>query len=401
MSPPPDTVLIANAVLADGTHRHIDVERGRIAALLPAEADVPARDDVLDVAGALLLPPLVDGHIHLDKTLLGLPWIANQSAGNRVADRIEAERRVRAARTVPEAETGSNLVRQVMASGTLHMRSHVDIDNQLGLGNLHEVLKIRERFQGVVTIQIVAFPQSGILRSPGTAELLDAAIAEGADLVGGLDPVGIDGDLDGHLDAIFTIAGRRDVGVDIHLHDGGEGGITQLLAIAARATTAGLQGRTTVSHAFALGSVDADTAARTADVLAKAGIAIMSHGPGGAPIPPLSLLHRHGVRVFGGSDNIRDAWSPFGNGDMLERATMIAYRANFRHDHELQFAFDMVTGAAARVLGIEHYGIAIGAAADFVAVDASSVAEAVATRPRRKLVIKGGKIVARDGVLAV
>ena len=81
----------------------------------------------------MFLPPLVDGHIHLDKTLLGLPWVPNQATGNRVADRIEAERKVRAARTVPEAETGANLVRQVVASGTLHMRSHVDIDNQLGL----------------------------------------------------------------------------------------------------------------------------------------------------------------------------------------------------------------------------------------------------------------------------
>jgi cytosine deaminase len=393
-------VLIANAVLADGTKHHIDIKGGRIAALLPADAGAPAEADVLDLAGALLLPPLVDGHIHLDKTLLGLPWLPNQATGNKVADRIEAERKVRAARTVPEFETGSNLVRQVVASGTLHMRSHVDVDNQLGLRNLHEVLKIRERFQGLVSIQIVAFPQSGVVRSPGTADLLDAAIAEGADLVGGLDPVGIDGDLNGHLDAIFGIAERRGVGADIHLHDGGEGGIAQLLAIAERTIAAGLKNRVAVSHAFALGSVDTGTAARTADVLAKAGVAIMSHGPGGAPIPPLGLLRQHGVEVFGGSDNIRDAWSPFGNGDMLERAMIIGYRANFRHDHELQLAFEMVTGAAARILGVADYGIAVGGPADFVAVEAGSVAEAVATRPRRKLVFKGGKIVAKDGVFA-
>jgi cytosine deaminase len=391
-------MLIANALLPDGTKRHIDVQEGRIAALLAASAEVPARNDVLDVEGALLLPPLVDGHIHLDKTLLGLPWVPNEAKGNKVADRIEAERQVRATRTVPEAETGSNLVRQVVASGTLHMRSHVDIDNQLGLKNLHEVLKIRERFQGLVTIQIVAFPQSGILRSPGTADLLDAAIAEGADLVGGLDPVGIDGDLDGHLDAVFGIAERRSVGVDIHLHDGGEGGIAQLLAIAERTIASGLKGRVAVSHAFALGSVDTDTAARTADVLAKAGVAIMSHGPGGAAIPPLALLRERGVEVFGGSDNIRDAWSPFGNGDMLERAMMIGYRANFRHDRDLQLAFEMVTSAAARVLRVKGYGIAVGGPADFVAVAAGSVAEAVATRPRRKFVIKAGRVVAKDGV---
>ena len=106
----------------------------------------------------------------------------------------------------------------------------------------------------------------------------------------------------------------------------------------------------------------------------------MSHGPGGATIPPLKLLREHGVEVFGGSDNIRDAWSPFGNGDMLDRAMQIGYRANFRHDEELAFAFDMVTAAGARVLGLADYGLRVGGRADFVAVEATTLAEAVATR---------------------
>ena len=387
-----------NATLPDGSRRDIGVEGGRIAALPPSAGNAVSADDI-DLDGALVLPPLVDGHIHLDKTLLGLPWVPNQATGNQVADRIEAERKVRAARTIPESETGANLVRQVLASGTLHMRSHVDIDNQLGLRNLHEILKVRERFCDLVTIEIVAFPQSGVLRSPGTADLLDAAIADGADLLGGLDPVGIDGDLDGHLDAIFGIAERHGVGIDIHLHDGGEAGIAELLAIAARTKAAGLSGKVAVSHAFALGSVPTARAAETADALADAGVAIMSHGPGAATMPPLLLLRQHGVEVFGGSDNIRDAWSPFGNGDMLDRAMMIGYRANFRHDHELSVAYEMVTSAAARVLGLADYGLHVGSQADFVVVAAGSIAEAIASRPRRKLVVKAGRVVARDGML--
>ncbi|TBR26622.1 MAG: metal-dependent hydrolase, partial [Reyranella sp.] len=123
------------------------------------------------------------------------------------------------------------------------------------------------------------------------------------------------------------------------------------------------------------------------------------HGPGGATIPPLKLLREHGVEVFGGSDNIRDAWSPFGNGDMLDRAMQIGYRANFRHDAELAIAFDMVTAAAARVLGLKDYGFKVGGPADFVTVEATTLAEAVATRKRRGLVVKAGRIVAKDGVL--
>ena len=382
-------MLIKNALLADGSRHDIEVKDGRISAFLPPSSGAP---------GLFVMPPLVDGHIHLDKTLLGLPWVPNR-AGDTVASRIEAERGVRAERTLPESETGANLVRQVMASGTLHMRCHVDVDNQLGLRNLNEVLKIRERFAGLVTIEIVAFPQSGIARSPGTAELLDAAIGQGADLLGGLDPVGIDGDLDGHLDTIFAIAGKRGVGLDIHLHDGGEGGIAQIRAIAERTRAKGLGGKVAVSHAFALGSVPPDLAASTTDLLAETGVAIMSHGPGASPMPPVKMLRAHGVRVFAGSDNIRDAWSPFGNGDMLERAMLIGYRANFRHDEDLAIAFDMVTAAAAGVLGLADYGLKVGGPADFVAVEAGSLAEAVATRPRRKLVVKAGRVIARDGAL--
>jgi len=382
--------MIRNATLPDGGKHDVQIEDGRIAAFLPPTTSEP---------GVMLLPPLVDGHIHLDKTLLGLPWVPNQAAGNTVSDRIEAERKVRAARTLSEAETGANLVRQVVATGTLHMRSHVDIDNQLGLKNLHAVLELRERFRDLVTIQIVAFPQSGLLRSPGTVALLDEAVAQGADLLGGLDPVGIDGNLAGHLDPIFAIAGKHGTGIDLHLHDGGEGGIAQMLAIAERTRAGGLEGKVAISHAFALGSVPTDLAARTADTLAEAGIAIMSHGPGAGTMPPLPLLRAHGVEVFGGSDNIRDAWSPFGNGDMLERAMLIGYRGNFRHDHELKLAYEMVTEAAARVLGLKDYGIKVGGSADFVAVEAETLAEAVAARPRRKWVMKAGRIVARDGVL--
>jgi cytosine deaminase len=263
------------------------------------------------------------------------------------------------------------------------------------------VLAVREKFRGLVTIEIVAFPQSGIARSPGTAKLLDEAIAAGADLVGGLDPLGIDRDLDGHLDAVFAIANRRGVGIDIHLHDGGEGGLAEVVAIAERTKANGLNGKVAISHAFALGSVPIDLATHTADLLAATGVAIMSHGPGAAAMPPVKLLREHGVEVFSGSDNIRDAWSPFGNGDMLERAMMVGYRANFRHDDELLLAFEMVTAAPARALGLKDYGLDVGGPADLVVVDAATIPEAVATHPRRKMVIKAGRIVAQDGVLAL
>ena len=232
------------------------------------------------------------------------------------------------------------------------------------------------------------------------SDLLDQAIADGADLVGGLDPAGIDRDVEGHLDAIFGIAERRGVGLDIHLHDPGPLGCFELRQIAARASATGLVGRVAVSHAFALGAVDDYELGRTIEALARADVAIMTNGPGPAPMPPVRRLIADGVRVFSGSDNIRDAWSPYGNGDMLQRAMLIGYRQGLLADDDLTLAFELGNSRSAEILGLRDHGLRVGASADLVAIPAASVPEAVAAYPPRALVMKRGRVVARGGALA-
>jgi cytosine/adenosine deaminase-related metal-dependent hydrolase len=291
------------------------------------------------------------------------------------------------------------LIEQVVAHGTVALRTHVDIDEDVKLDGLHALLKVREATKDLIDIQIVAFPQSGIVTCPGVADLLDNAIRDGADLVGGLDPVGIDNDLNGHLDAVFAIAERHGVGVDIHLHDPGPLGCFELRQIAARSEAAGLKGRAAVSHAFALGDVGDEEFGRTAAVLAKAAVAIMTNGPGPVPMPPVKRLVGAGVTVFAGSDNIRDAWSPYGNGDMLERVAIIGYRQGLLADEDVALAFSFATSAAARVLGLSGRELTVGAPADLIAVPGLSIPEAVADHPPRSLVMKSGRVVARDGKL--
>ena len=393
-----DTLRLADALLDDGRRADVRIADGRIAAIEPA-GTAPAGDTVIELGGRLLCPAFVDGHIHLDKTLLGLDWQPHLP-GDSVAERIAAEKRLRAGLAVPLAARASRLIEQVVAFGTTRLRCHVDVDPAIGLAGLHALLDLRERYRALVDIQLVAFPQSGILAAPGTAELLDAAVADGADLVGGLDPAGIDGDVAGHLDAVFAIAERRGAGIDIHLHDFGLLGSFELRQIAARTTAAGLQGRVAVSHAFALGMIDDEEFALTADTLAAAGVAIMTNGPGTVAMPPVKRLMARGVTVFAGSDNIRDAWSPYGNGDMLERAMLIGYRAGFLADEELRLAFAMTTTIAAQVTGRADHRLEPGAPADLVAVDAPHVPAAVIARPAGRLVFKRGRLVARDGRLA-
>lgn len=392
-------LVLLDACRPDGTRVDIHIEGGRIATVSAAGArPVPAGAETLACGGALVAPAFVEGHIHLDKTLLGLPLIPHV-AGPTVADRVRNEKDLRRRLDLPVEVRGGLLIEQVARFGTGVLRSHVDIDTELGLSGLEALIGLRDSYADLVDIEIVAFPQNGILRDPGTADLLDAALRSGADLVGGLDPAGMDGDVAAHLDIVFGLAVRHGRGIDIHLHDPGPLGAFELRDIATRTRGAGLEGHVVVSHAYALGAIDDAEFGRTAEALAAAGVAIMTNAPGVGPMPPVKRLDAAGVTVFAGSDNIRDAWWPYGDGDMLDRAQVIGYRQGFYLNEELAHAFAMATRLAARALRREAYGLAPGDAADLVVIPAAGVPEAVLERPRARTVIKRGRIIASDGRL--
>ncbi|MFF9479585.1 amidohydrolase family protein [Streptomyces sp. NPDC014733] len=382
---------LRNVTLPDGRRADVALRDGRIAAVTGHRADAARDGAAVDLGGALLLPALVDGHAHLDKTLLGAAWQPHRATAT-LQEQIANERELRATVGVPVADRATALAERMISLGTGHVRSHVDVDPDVRLDGLHALLGVREAFRDRLTIQLVAFPQSGVVSSPGVADLLDAALAEGADLIGGLDPAGFDGDVDGQLDIVFRLAERHGAGVDIHLHDGGESGTAQLRAVAERTAALGLGGTVTVSHAYALGQVDGPELDRTATALAAAGVSIMTNGPRDT-MPPVLRLRAHGVRVFAGSDNIRDSWWPYGTADMLERATVIGLQGGLMTDEELHAAASLVTGEAAAALGLSGYGLAPGDRADLVAVAAGGVPEAVAAHPERLLVLHGGRVV--------
>lgn len=390
-------LLLRGGTLPGGRRADVLCENGRIAALDAALDAVGA--ELVELDGAMLLPSLVEGHMHLDKTLLGEPWIPHLGGGT-VAERIEAEKTIRRELETPLAVRARRLVEQIVALGTGRMRCHADVDAEVGLGGLEALVALREEVAELLDIQLVAFPQSGVTSQPGVPELLGEALGAGADVIGGLDPAGIDGDVDGQLDVVFGLAERHGAPIDIHLHDGGAVGASELRIVASRAAAAGLEGRVVVSHAWALGELDDRELGETAEALARAGVAIMTSAPGSWPMPPVQRLVAEGVEVFAGSDNVRDAWSPLGNGDMLERASLVAYRQGLVADADLELCFSLVTDRAARALGVAgDYGLREGAAGDLVAVRASGVPEAVAAHPQRALVVKRGRIVAREGYL--
>jgi len=372
------------------------LDQGRIEAVVPAGSASAELPLLLDGQGQLLLPALVESHVHFDKTLWGIPWRPN-TAGPTRNDRIANEQRLLPGIDIPIAERAGPLIEHCIARGSLSFRSHVDTQTAFGLRHVEAMLALRETYRHVIDLQFVAFPQAGMLISPGTSDLMRASLELGVDVVGGIDPAGIDRDPIGHLETVFAMATRYGKGIDIHLHDPGELGRWQIERIADLTQAAGLAGRVMISHAYCLGAFPPADLAPLADRLAKLDISIMTCAPPHTTVPPVAWLRSRGVNVCSGSDGIRDAWSPMGNGDMLERAMLIALRYGWSKDDELAMAFDIVSAGGARALGIESYGLAAGCRADFVLLPAENLAAAVVDRPSARTVISRGRVVARDG----
>ena len=391
-------LLIKNCRPMGGPAVDVLIRDGAFATMAPQVA--PGGAAVEDGNGAILLPGLVDAHAHLDKSFLGYCWHAH-SGGPTTLDKIDNERRMKHELKLDPALQSARQVVQAVAMGTSHINSHVDVDTECGVASIEGVMATRERYRDAVGIKIIAFPQSGLLRRPGTMELMHAAMKLGADAVGGIDPCGLDRDPKGHLDAIFSLAQAYGRPIDLHLHETGSMGAFSLDMIFERTRALGMQGMVTISHAFCLGDGDRDLVDPLIDRLAELDIAIMTTGPAARPAPPVKRLVERGVRVCAGVDGIRDAWSPYGNPDLLERAMLIGLRNNFRTDPDLGIALGLCSSGGAAVMRLERYGLEVGCIAAGVLVEAETVAEAIVSRPVRKLVFKGGKVVARDGKVLI
>lgn len=388
-----DALLIRGIRPWGGAMADLLVERGRIAALGPQLA-APPGVALLDGRGRIAIPGLVEAHTHLDKTLLGLPWYRNE-VGPLLIDKINNERESKRALDIAPERQSARQALQSLGLGSTHIRSHVDVDTEHGLWGIEGVLATREALRDLVFIELVAFPQSGLLIRPGTLELMDRALAAGAEVVGGLDPCGIDRDPKGHLDAVFGLSQKHGKPLDIHLHEPGELGAFSMELIIERTRALGLAGRVMVSHAFCLGAPDSDA---LIEAVAKAGIAIMTTGAASRPVPPVAKLAKAGVVTCAGSDGIRDTWSPYGNADMVERAMLLGLRNNLRRDDEVELALRICTEGGAAALGLEGYGLATGCWADLVLMPAETLASLVVDRSRERTVLRRGRVVAEGGV---
>lgn len=370
----------------------LEINEGKIAAILPNKQHTNSELSYYSAGGKLMLPAFRDMHIHLDKTFYGGPWQAPGSReGKTILDMIALEQKLLPELQPYTQERAHALIKLIQSKGSTTARSHCNIEPVSGLKNLEALITVLNEHQQDLTCEIVAFPQHGLLLSK-SEPLMREAMQAGAHYVGGLDPTNVDGAMEKSLDTMFQIALDHNKGVDIHLHEtspAGRAAIEYMIDTVDKNRS--LRGKVTISHAFALATLTPEQADETAKRLAEQQISIASTVPIGTLHMPLKTLNENGVFVMSGTDSVVDHWSPFGLGDMLEKANLYAQLYTRPDELSLSRSLAIATG---NKLPLNNKGQqvwpVVGDDASFVLVDASCSAEAVARiSPRQASFHKG------------
>ena len=394
-----DLVLAGGRLSPDGRPADIGIHGGRIGAL----GDLgPARAlRRVDVAGCFVVPGFVDAHVHLDKA-----YLVDRAPGREgtLAEAIRVTAEAKRAFTVEDIRTRARAVLdRAVRAGTTAMRGHVEVDPIVGLRGIEALLPLRAEYADRLDVQLCAFAQEGILKAPGTEALLREALRMGADVVGGC-PYN-DSDGVGHVERVFALAREFDCDVDFHADFADEPVHRHAAVIADRTERHGWQGRVAIGHLTELAACDEAEQAHLAARLRDAGVAVIT-----LPATDLYLMGRQdtrnvrrglvpvkrlraaGVTVAAATNNVQNAFTPVGNADPLLLTYLLVVGAHMGAAADMAAALDMVTGAPARILRRADHGLAVGARADLVVLEASTLADVVGGLPARALVVKDGRV---------
>jgi cytosine deaminase len=413
-------LIVRNAALPDGrTGLDVAVRGERIVAVEPhAVLAGAAAGREIDAAGMLLSPPFVDAHFHMDATLsLGLPRL-NQSGTllEGIALWGELKPHLTQEAIVERALAYCDIA---VARGLLAIRSHVDTSDPRLLA-VDALLEVKRRVAPYIDLQLVAFPQDGVLRyeprrdDPSCTltalQLLERALDRGVDVVGGIphfERTMEDGRESVRL--LCELAAARGLRVDMHCDESDDPMSRHIETLSFHARRLGLQGRVTGSHLTSMHSMDSYYVSTLIPLIAEAGVSAIAN-----PLINITLQGRHdtypkrrgmtrvpelmaaGVPVAFGHDCVMDPWYPLGSGDMLEVASMGLQVAQMTGQDGMRAAFESVTSTPARILGLEGYGIEAGCRADMVLLQARHPIEAIRLRAARLAVVRRGRVVAEQ-----
>ncbi len=397
MVEPVEWILRQARIDDDGPLVDIAIHAGTIVAI---GEQLPQRgQQEWDVAGRVVLPGLVDVHVHLDKSFVELPnqsgklleainvWLAARQGLTRASFMARAERALQLA----------------VSNGTTALRTHVDTLERQDLVALEAILEVRAEWRHAVDLQIVALGAPG--RSAAHNDVMHTALAMGADLVGGAPT--LENDPTHAIASVFALAEASGKPIDLHIDECEDPQANALAMLAEQTTAHGMQGRVTAGHCCSLAYMDDVTAGQTIEQVARAQLNIITlpscnlvlqgrhQQPSTRGVTRVGELVAAGVTVCAASDNVADPFNPFGAYDLLQIANLNAHVAHMAGASEIVASLGMVTAQPAHVMGLANYGIHSGAVADLVVVDAPSRRAAVTTIAPRLGVFKRGQLVVR------
>jgi cytosine deaminase len=381
----------------------ISISNGKITEI--KERVVGRGEFEIDADGRLVTESFVNSHLHLCKVYT-LQMIGEEALKSyREGTMGKAMTAIELASKVKERyredwilENVRRAINLAIVYGITHIRAFADTDTRARLEGVKALLKAKKEFEGLVDLQVVAFPQDGVIRDPGAEELVRKAIEIGADVVGGIPWIEYtDEDAERHIELMLEIAKEHDKDVSMLVDDAGDPGLRTLEMLAVKTIKEGRQGRSLAHHARAMCLYPDPYFMKVVALLKRAKMGVVSDPHTGPLHARVKDLIREGVMVALGQDDIADAYYPFGRNNMLEVAFLASHLLWMTAFDEMEQLYDMITKTPAALLRIENYGLREGAEANLVVLNAKSVQEALMYHEPPAKVIRRGELIAEGG----
>ena len=393
-------ILLKNVRLNDGESlKDVAIQDGKISAI--EETITETADRVIDADGRVLVPGFIESHLHLDKALIA-DRKPNNSGTLKEAINVTAE--LKPTFTKEDIyDRAKRTLEMIIPFGVTAIRTHSEFDPAQGFTGFETILQLKEEYKNLVDIQVVAFPQEGIIKEPGTEEMMYEAMEMGADVVGGI-PYN-DAPAEEHIDIVFEIAKKYNKPIDLHAEFSDEADKMSIEYLCKKTIEEGYQGRVSTGHMTALHALPKAELDPIIAMIAEAGISIMALPATdlhlGArndeynvrrAVTPIRKLRDGGVNMCIATNNIRNAFTPYGNGDILQTAMLAIPVAHLGGANDLKTVLPMITENPAKAMGLTDYGITVGNQADVVLLDTKVKENAIIDIPTRLFVIKSGKV---------
>lgn len=352
--------------------------------------DLPATS-LIYANGRVVIPGFVDCHTHLDKSMLNLKSDYFDGTGPEKGELTLARKKDFTVDDI--TERAEFVIKRAIKTGTLAIRTNVDVDSSVGLKGIEALIKLREKYKDTLIIQIAAFAQEGIFHDGQTDKLLVQAIEMGVDLIGGHTIAKAEGKK--HIDYILEIAKKYNIEADFHLDESGNREHYLLPYLVERMNELDLVGRVNGIHCCTLSALDEPELSNILDLAHKSQlkVTIAPTAIATRSLAPVKKLLDKGILVGLGSDNIRDFFNPLGSGDIKQVALLLSYVHRFYKEEETNQIWSMITDDGAKLLGLKDYDIKENGIAHLTLLDACSNKEVIAYSSQPILIVRSGKVI--------